>query len=64
MEEQVVRNIPVDNLQANPLQPRGTIIPETLEDLVDSIKKHGVLEPLVVAQTPAGLQIIAGERRR
>ena len=32
-------------------------------DLVDSIKEHGVLEPLVVAKTPAGFQIIAGERR-
>jgi ParB family chromosome partitioning protein len=32
-------------------------------DLVDSIKEHGILEPLVVAKTPAGFQIIAGERR-
>ena len=55
--------IDIDHLQPNPLQPRGSIRPETLEDLVNSIKKHGILEPLVVAQTPAGLQIIAGERR-
>ena len=32
-------------------------------DLVDSIKEHGILEPLVIAKTPAGYQIIAGERR-
>ncbi|MFC1653863.1 ParB/RepB/Spo0J family partition protein [Patescibacteria group bacterium] len=63
IDEQVVKQIPVDNLQANPLQPRGVIIPEQLQDLMDSIKKHGVLEPLVVAHTPAGHQIIAGERR-
>jgi len=50
-------------LQANPLQPRGSITPESLVDLVDSIKEHGVIEPLVVAKTPAGYQIIAGERR-
>src|SRR3989338_7232040 len=50
-------------LQPNPLQPRGLITPDSLVELVDSIREHGVLEPLVVAKTPAGYQIIAGERR-
>lgn len=63
IEDQVVKQIPIDHLQANPLQPRGVIIPEQLQDLIDSVRKHGVLEPLVIAETPAGLQIIAGERR-
>ena len=58
-----IQQISVEELQANPLQPRGVITPESLVDLVDSIKVHGILEPLVVAETPAGLQIIAGERR-
>jgi len=62
MEENIVQ-IPVDELQSNPLQPRGVITPESLVDLVDSIREHGILEPLVVAKTPAGYQIIAGERR-
>jgi ParB family chromosome partitioning protein len=62
MAEEVVQ-IPIDELQPNPLQPRGSITPESLVDLIDSIKEHGVLEPLVVAKTPAGFQIIAGERR-
>lgn len=53
----------IDHLQPNPLQPRGAISPDSVADLVDSIKQHGILEPLVVAETPAGLQIIAGERR-
>jgi ParB family transcriptional regulator, chromosome partitioning protein len=53
----------IDHLQPNPLQPRGSITTDTLGDLVDSIRQHGILEPLVVAHTPAGLQIIAGERR-
>src|SRR3989338_4023251 len=52
-----------DMLQTNPLQPRGLITPESLTELAESIKAHGVLEPLVVAKTPAGYQIIAGERR-
>lgn len=62
-ENKQVVQIPVDELQANPLQPRGVVTPESLVDLVDSIREHGILEPLVVAKTPAGYQIIAGERR-
>ncbi|KKU25522.1 MAG: ParB-like protein partition protein, chromosome partitioning protein, ParB family, partial [Microgenomates group bacterium GW2011_GWC1_46_16] len=53
----------IDLIQPNPLQPRGTILPDSVADLVDSIKEHGILEPLVIAHTPAGYQIIAGERR-
>lgn len=53
----------VNLLQPNPLQVRNLIKSESLVDLVESIKEHGVLEPLVVAKTPAGYQIIAGERR-
>ena len=62
MAEEIVQ-LAVEELQANPLQPRGHISPESLVDLVDSIKEHGILEPLIVAKTPAGFQIIAGERR-
>lgn len=62
MAEEIVQ-LDINQLQPNPLQPRGAITPESLVDLVDSIREHGVLEPLVVAKTPAGFQIIAGERR-
>lgn len=58
-----IAEIDIDILQPNPLQPRGLITPDSLVELVDSIREHGILEPLVIAQTPAGLQIIAGERR-
>jgi ParB family chromosome partitioning protein len=50
-------------LQSNPLQPRGVILQDSLTDLVESIREQGILEPIVVANTPAGYQIIAGERR-
>lgn len=63
MADDQITKIPIDELQSNPLQPRGVISPESLVDLVDSIRQHGILEPLVVANTPAGYQIIAGERR-
>ncbi len=63
MSDDQIFELDIDLLQSNPLQPRGTIIPESLIELVDSIREHGVLEPLVIAKTPAGYQIIAGERR-
>ncbi len=62
MAEEIL-TVQIDELQPNPLQPRGSITPESLVDLIDSIKEHGILEPLVIAKTPAGYQIIAGERR-
>ncbi len=62
-DTQQVVEIAVEELQANPLQPRGIITPESLVDLIDSVREHGILEPLVIAKTPAGYQIIAGERR-
>ncbi|MBP9814546.1 ParB/RepB/Spo0J family partition protein [Candidatus Woesebacteria bacterium] len=62
-DTQQVLHLDIDLLQPNPLQPRGFIAPDLLTDLVDSIKEHGVIEPLVIAKTPAGYQIIAGERR-
>lgn len=61
--QQHVLEIETSLLQANPLQPRGIIAPESLQELVDSIREQGILEPIVVAKTPAGYQIIAGERR-
>jgi ParB family chromosome partitioning protein len=58
-----VTQIPTNQLEPNPLQPRGIINQESISELVESIKEHGILEPLIVAKTPAGYQIIAGERR-
>ncbi len=58
-----ITQIPTNQLEPNPLQPRGNIAPESITELIDSIKEHGILEPLIIAKTPAGYQIIAGERR-
>jgi ParB family chromosome partitioning protein len=63
MQDQTIQNLSVEILQTNPFQPREKMSNEELEDLVKSIRIHGVLEPLIVAHTPAGYQIIAGERR-
>lgn len=62
-QQEQIYELEIDLLQPNPLQPRGLISPESLSELAGSVRAHGVLEPLVVAKTPAGYQIIAGERR-
>ena len=62
-EQEQIYELEIDLLQPNPLQPRGLISPESLAELCQSIRAHGILEPVVVAKTPAGFQIIAGERR-
>lgn len=63
MDQKQITQLPIHHIQPNPLQPRGVISAESLQELADSIKEHGILEPLVVAHTPAGYQIVAGERR-
>ena len=63
MSKDVYQLLETSVLQPNPFQPRGKIHEEDIIELADSIKAYGLLEPIVVAHTPAGYQIIAGERR-
>jgi len=62
-----VREISVAELVPNPRQPRSAVLPETLSELADSIREHGVIQPIIVTRTlptgPGSYQIIAGERR-
>jgi len=61
-----IRNIPVEHLEPSPFQPRSTIEPAALADLVDSIRARGILQPLLARPHPTEpdrFQIIAGERR-
>ena len=55
--------IPVDRLSPNPFQPRRSFTEEGLEQLAESIRQHGVLQPIVVRPSGDGYQLIAGERR-
>lgn len=59
----MTQTLPIGKLQPNPFQPRGKIKDHELEELAQSIESYGIIEPIVVADTPAGYQIIAGERR-
>jgi len=58
-----ITELSINHLQPNPLQPRGAVSNDELQELAASIREHGILEPIVVAHTPAGYQIVAGERR-
>ena len=53
----------VSDITTNPDQPRRRFEPEALAALADSIRRHGLLQPLVVRPTDGGLELIAGERR-
>lgn len=60
---QEVSEIPVGAIIPNPHQPRHHFAAAELEDLVSSIKEHGILQPLVVTKSGDGYELIAGERR-
>ncbi len=55
--------VPVDQIETNPYQPRKTFDEDELASLKESIKNHGVLQPLIVRQVGDRYQLIAGERR-
>ncbi len=57
------REIPTDRVRANPYQPRGRFDDEGLDDLTDSIRRNGLLQPIVVRASAEGYEIVAGERR-
>jgi ParB/RepB/Spo0J family partition protein len=59
-----VWHVPVSEIKPDSDQPRRHFKPEELQELSDSIKEHGILQPLLVSELPdGGYQLIAGERR-
>lgn len=58
-----VLKINVKDIVVNPHQPRHAVDHAALEDLINSIREHGILQPLVVLKVAGGYQLIAGERR-
>ena len=55
--------LPIDEIRANPYQPRKEFDDETLNELCESIKKHGVFQPILVRKSIQGYDLVAGERR-
>ena len=58
-----VRFVPLERIRPNPSQPRRVFDPQALQELADSIRQYGVLQPLSVRKLPDGLELVAGERR-
>ncbi len=58
-----IQEIEVSKIVPNPFQPRTVFKQEALQELADSIKEHGVIQPLVVTKTAVGYEIVVGERR-
>ena len=61
-KEEVI-DIDLDELRPNPYQPRKVFNDEALAELSESIKEHGVFQPIIVKKSIKGYEIIAGERR-
>jgi len=62
-EDDKVIEINLSQLRANPYQPRKTFDEESIKELAESIKQHGVIQPIIVRSVIKGYEIIAGERR-
>lgn len=60
---QGIANIAVGDIHPNPDQPRRHFADEALEELAASIKRHGIIQPIVVRPHDGSYQIVAGERR-
>lgn len=58
-----VMQVPITRIIPNPHQPRSSFDQDKLEELAESIRTHGLIQPLVVTETVEGFVLIAGERR-
>jgi ParB family chromosome partitioning protein len=57
------KSVPISRVKPNPMQPRRSFAEESLQELADSLKQNGLMQPLVVNQDGDDYVIIAGERR-
>lgn len=63
MRQGDVEKIDIEKIYANPNQPRKNFDKESLNELAESIKIHGLIQPIIVNEMPDGYMVIAGERR-
>lgn len=62
-DDEPVQQVMLKELRPNPYQPRKNFEEESLQELAESIKVHGIVQPLVVRKSIRGYEIVAGERR-
>jgi ParB family chromosome partitioning protein len=60
---ELANTLPLDQIRPNPLQPRTAFRPDKLEELAQSIRANGIIQPLIVRKVKDHYQIVAGERR-
>ena len=58
-----VREVPIHQIVPSPLQPRLQFVEAPLEDMMESIRQHGIIQPLIVRLVDGMYELIAGERR-
>lgn len=58
-----LRSLPITSIEADPDQPRRHFDEEAIDELAQSVKEHGVIQPIIVIRKGDGYQIVAGERR-
>lgn len=63
VDSEEIINVNLDELRVNPYQPRKNFDENALNDLANSIKEHGVFQPIIIKKSIKGYEIIAGERR-
>lgn len=61
--KKVTLNVPIEDVHPNRFQPRKTFNDDTLDELAQSIKEHGLMQPILVRKKAGAYEIIAGERR-
>ncbi len=61
--ESDIQLIPIEEIRSNPYQPRIHFDKDALEELAESIRLHGVFEPIIVKKSIKGYELVAGERR-
>ena len=62
-KESDIVEIPLNEIRSNPYQPRKEFDEESLNEFAESIKEHGVIQPIIVKKSIKGYELIAGERR-
>ena len=62
-KESDIKQIKLSEIRSNPYQPRRTFNEDSLNELAESIKEHGIVQPIIVKKAIKGYELIAGERR-
>ena len=63
LKREFIEKIQISKIVSNKFQPRHNFVEEKLQELVESIKEHGVIQPIIVRKAREGYELIAGERR-